>query len=50
MTDKVTEKICFGEQMVTAGYFYDTFAYEICFYRIYLYGIYINGIYFYRAL
>jgi hypothetical protein len=36
--------------LVTAGYFYDTFAYEICFYGIYLYGIYIYGIYFYRAL
>ncbi len=35
---------------VTAGYFYDTFAYEICFYGIYFYGIYIYGIYFYRAL
>ncbi len=30
---------------VTAGYFYDTFAYEICFYGIYFYGIYIYGIY-----
>jgi hypothetical protein len=35
---------------VTAGYFYDTFAYEICLYGIYFYGIYIYGIYFYRAL
>ncbi len=35
---------------VTAGYFYDTFAYEICFYGIYFYGIYMYGIYFYRAL
>ncbi len=35
---------------MTAGYFYDTFAYEICFYGIYSYGIYIYGIYFYRAL
>jgi hypothetical protein len=35
---------------VTAGYFYDTFAYEICFYGIYFYGIYIYGIYFYSAL
>jgi hypothetical protein len=26
---------------VTAGYFYDTFAYEICFYGIDFYGIYI---------
>jgi hypothetical protein len=34
----------------TAGYFYDTFAYEICYYGIYFYGIYIYGIYFYRAL
>jgi hypothetical protein len=39
-----------GSQTVTAGYFYDTFAYEICFYGIYFYGIYIYGIYFYRAL
>ncbi len=30
---------------VTAGYFYHTFAYEICFYGIYIYEIYI-----YRAL
>jgi hypothetical protein len=30
---------------VTAGYSYDTFAYEICFY-----GIYICGIYIYKAL
>jgi hypothetical protein len=35
---------------VTAGYFYDTFAYEICFYGIYYYGIYIYGIYIYKAL
>jgi hypothetical protein len=35
---------------VPAGYFYDTFAYEICFYGIYFYGIYIYGIYFYKAL
>jgi hypothetical protein len=35
---------------VTAGYFYDTFAYEICFYGIYFYGIYIYGIYIYKAL
>jgi hypothetical protein len=35
---------------VTAGYFYDTLAYEICFYGIYFYGIFIYGIYFYRAL
>ncbi len=35
---------------VTAGYFYDTFAYEICFYGIYIYGIYIYGKYFYRGL
>jgi hypothetical protein len=26
---------------VTAGYFYNNFAYEICFYGIYFYGIYI---------
>jgi hypothetical protein len=32
------------DTMVTAGYFYDTFAYEICFYGIYFYGIYIYGI------
>jgi hypothetical protein len=31
--------------LVTAGYFYDTFAYEICFYGIYFYGIYLYGIY-----
>jgi hypothetical protein len=30
-----------------AGYFYDTFAFEICFYGIYFYGIYIYGIYLY---
>ncbi len=36
--------------MVTAGYFYDTFAYEICFFGIYIYGIYIYGIYIYRSL
>ncbi len=44
---------CIGKSVcerVTAGYFYDTFAYEICFYGIYFYGIYIYGIYFYRAL
>jgi hypothetical protein len=35
---------------VTAGYFYDTFAYEICFYGIYFCRIYIYWIYFYRAL
>jgi hypothetical protein len=35
---------------MTAGYFCDTFAYEIWFYGIYFYGIYIYGIYFYRAL
>jgi hypothetical protein len=34
----------------TAGYFYNAFAYEICFYGIYFYGIYIYGIYIYRAL
>jgi hypothetical protein len=39
-----------GLIVVTAGYFYDTFAYEICFYGIYFYGIYTYGIYFYRAL
>jgi hypothetical protein len=37
-------------QPVTAGYFYDTFAYEICFYGIYFYGIYSYGIYIYKAL
>ncbi len=35
---------------VTAGYFYDTFANELCFYGIYFYVIYIYGRYFYRAL
>ncbi len=34
----------------TARYFYDTFAYGICFYGIYFYGIYIYVIYFYTAL
>jgi hypothetical protein len=34
----------------TAGYFYDTFAYEICFYGIYFYRISFYGIYFYQAL
>jgi hypothetical protein len=34
----------------TAGYFYNTFAYEICFNGIHFYGIYIYGIYIYRAL
>jgi hypothetical protein len=43
-------KISKPEAVVTARYFYDTLAYEICFYRIYFYGIYIYGIYFYRAL
>jgi hypothetical protein len=37
-------------RLVTAGYFYDTFAYEICFYGIYFNGIYIYGIYIYKAL
>jgi hypothetical protein len=36
--------------MATAGYFYDTFAYEICFYGIYFYRIIFYGIYFYKAL
>jgi hypothetical protein len=36
--------------LATAGYFYDTFAYEICFYGIYFYGISFYGIYFYKAL
>jgi hypothetical protein len=44
--DEVIKKI----EQLTAGYFYDTFAYEICFYGISFYGIYIYGIYFYRAL
>jgi hypothetical protein len=35
---------------VTAGYFYVTFADEICFYGMYFYGIYIYGIYIYKAL
>ncbi len=39
-----------NEDAVTAGYFYDTFAYEIRFYGIYFYGIYIYGIYIYKAL
>jgi hypothetical protein len=39
-----------GFAVVTAGYFYDTFAYEISFYGIYFYGIYNYGIYFYRTL
>jgi hypothetical protein len=34
----------------TAGYFYDTFANEICFYGIYFYRISFYGIYFYKAL
>ncbi len=38
------------ELLAAHGYFYDTFAYEICLYGIYFYGIYIYGIYFYRAL
>jgi hypothetical protein len=33
----------------TAGYFYDTFAYEICFYGIYFYRISFYGTYFYKA-
>jgi hypothetical protein len=33
-----------GPCAVTAGYFYETFAYEICFYGIYFYRIYIYGI------
>jgi hypothetical protein len=37
-------------ETVTAGYFYNTFAYEIRFYGIYFYGIYIYGIYIYKAL
>ncbi len=36
--------------LATARYFYDTFAYGICFYVIYFYGIYIYVIYFYTAL
>jgi hypothetical protein len=35
--------------IVTAGYFYDTFAYEIFFDGTYFYGIYSYGRYFYRA-
>jgi hypothetical protein len=37
-------------ETATAGYFYGSFAYEICFYGIYFYGIYIYVIYFYTAL
>ncbi len=33
----------------TAGYFYNTFAYEICFYGIYFFRISFYGIYFYKA-
>ncbi len=36
--------------LATAGYFYDTFAYEICFYGIYFCRIFFYGIYFYKAL
>jgi hypothetical protein len=36
--------------LATAGYFYDTFAYEIWFYGIYFYRISFYGIYFYKAL
>jgi hypothetical protein len=39
-----------GGQRATAGYFYDTFAYEICFYWIYFNRISFSGIYFYKAL
>ncbi len=39
----------FALSPATAGYFYDTFAYEICFYGIYFYRISFYGIYFYKA-
>jgi hypothetical protein len=35
------------KEKATAGYFYDTFAYEICFYGIYFYWIFFYGIFFY---
>ncbi len=54
---KIKEAIFFStldghhKGLVTAGYVYDTFAYEICFYGyMYFCGLYIYGIYFYRAL
>jgi hypothetical protein len=46
--------IVYCDRWVTAGHFYDTFAYEICFYGYtYFYGIYIYWIYctyIYKAL
>ncbi len=44
------EKYLQVQETATARYFYDTFAYGICFYGIYFYGIYIYGIYIDKAL
>jgi hypothetical protein len=48
--EKVTILLLIVHPFATAGYFYDTFAYEICSYGIYFYRISFYGKYFYKAL